>query len=641
MNGCKSILSFLFSFLLFSSISFAQPHSDVQLNNAEVAAFMDSVVIGTMASQNAPGVGIVIVKDDSIFFSKGYGYADKENQVPVDPAKTLFRTASVCKTVTATVVLIARDEGLVDMNTDVNKYLTSFKIPEAYGKPITLKNLLTHTAGFDDTYLGKSARTKEEAIPLGEFLKEHLPERIMPPGEIFSYSNLGNALAAYVIEEVTGMDFEQYAVEKLLKPLDMKKSSYTLQGFQKDNLYTGYIYVDGVQTPFPFDHLNDYPAGQMLTTLNEFGNFMMMHLNEGKFNGNQVVDSSTIDEMHSVQFTHHPKLSRSSGYAFGINEYNGLKTLAHGGGYAGISTIMYLFPKIKMGVYAISNSSNGVPWSVVNQFMNKFFPYEEAPSDVEYPLTNLPEYDENIDRFTGSYRAVRYARNEMTKIGVLMGMLAEEMPVWRNRDGMIMMYDHKRDERRLIQVEPLLFQSIDDDYYMAFREDEAANVTHVFTDGTSSLEKINWYEEIWFNTVLFFTLITIFIFSHLLYFGYVFVNRREKKKTKNHSLLKCSAFVSGIYLIYYVLFVSLFYFGLEPAEREIGMAYGMPWYFNILQIIPFIGIIVTVFLIWGVLKALKIYNEAKLGIIYSAIIIIASLLNIWFMYYWQLLGWKF
>jgi hypothetical protein len=300
-----------------------------------------------------------------------------------------------------------------------------------------------------------------------------------------------------------------------------------------------------------------------------------------------------------------------------------------------------MFPEIKTGIYVPANISCGLPWMVINNFMNKFYPYQPPESEVQYPLTDLPEYNGEVDRFVGKYRLTRYSRNEMTKIGVLMGMLGEEMPIWRNKDGMIMMYDHKRDERRLIQVEPLLFQSIDDDYYMAFREDGDGNVTHVFTDGTSSLEKIEWYEENWFNAVLFFTLITIFIFSHLLYFGYSFKHRREEKKKKNHSLLKCSAFLSGIYLIYYILFVVLFYFFLNSAEQEIGMAYGMPWYFNILQIIPFIGIIVTVFLIWGILKAVKYYKEAKLGIITASIIVIAILINIWFMNYWSILGWRF
>ncbi|MCF8243450.1 MAG: beta-lactamase family protein [Melioribacteraceae bacterium] len=642
MKFFKIIPAFMLSIcLFFVSTFYAQSERYPKLDSLEITSFLDSIITKAIDRYNAPGAGIVIVKDSSIFFSKGYGFSDVENQLPVDPEKTLFRTASVCKTVTATVVLLARDRGLVDMNTDVNEYLSLFKVPQKFNKPITLKNLLTHTPGFDDVYIGKSVRKKEDAPPLGQFLMEFLPERVMPPGEISSYSNLGNALAAFVIEEVSGKDFEEYAVENLFKPLEMNSSSFTLQDFQKENLYKGYFFSEGQLVEFPLDHLNDYPAGQMLTPLNEFANFMIMHLNDGKFKGRQIMDSATVNEMRTKQFTHHPAFGGGSGYAFGVGRMNGYYNMSHGGGYLGISTLMYLFPEIKLGIYVVSNSSNGLPGEVCGAFFNKFLPPDTTVSKTEYPLTDLPEYDENIDRFTGKYRGTRYSRNSMTKIGVLTSMLGRDMPLWKNDEGMLMMYDHKGDIRRLIQGEPLFFQSIDDDYHINFREDEDNNITHVFTGGTSALEKIEWYEESWFNQILFMVLITIFILTLILFLVYRIIHRRDESKSLNYSLLKSASYTAGSYVLYVLVFSMIMMFLLSSEVQQIGFAYGLDWYFYVVQIIPFAAIIFTIFQITKIVKGKKNLINAKYGLTVSAVVALSSLVMVWFLNYWCLLGWRF
>lgn len=638
----KSILglSFLLT-MLFVSTCYSQMTNYPKLDSLEAAAFLDSVITKAIEESSAPGIGVVIVKDDSIFFSRGYGYSDIENQKPVEPAKTLFRIASVSKVVNGTVILIARDNGLVDLHTDVNEYLTTFSIPEKFNQPITLHNLMTHTPGFDDVYIGKSSRTKEDALPLGDFLKVILPERVMPPGEIFSYSNIGNALAAYVIEERVQKDFELYAVKNLFKPLDMNTSSFTLQEFQKENLYKGYYKDEDRFIEFPFDHINDYPAGQMLTTLDEFANFMIMHLNHGKYKGNTIIDSSSVNEMHSVQFTHHPKLIGGSGYTFAIGDVNGYKNLAHGGGYAGISTLMFLFPELKLGIFTAANTSSYLPGEICNSFMNKFFPPKDTLSKTEYPLTDIPGHDKNVDKFTGKYRDTRYSRNSILKIALLPNFIGYEMPIWKNSEGMLVMFDHKGEERRLIQIEPLLFQSIDDDYYMAFREDGNGKITNVFTSGTNALERINWYETIGFNRSLLLICVLIMLLSITIFYVYKLFRRKGTKKSVNQFLLKASVNVSGTFLIYFGLWGLIMGLMLDPIEQQTGFGYGFPWYVYIVQIIPFIGIIFTVLLIWKMFIAVKILSKAKLGFSVSLIVLIASIGLIWFIHYWNLLGWRF
>ncbi len=231
--------------------------ANVLMNDPEaVAAFLDSLFQKKMKELHVPGAVFVLVRDGGIFFSKGYGYADLEKQIPVDPDRTLFRIASVSKVVTGAAVMQLAGRGLLDMNKDVNEYLTRFKLDNNFKQPVTMAHLLTHTGGFDDNYIGKVGRTPEEQAPLGEFLAERMPKRVMTPGEVYSYSNHSNALAGYLVEAIAKKDFAEYAEENIFRPLEMNHSSFRLPEHLAPDLSKGYIFENGKFREFPFDYLN-------------------------------------------------------------------------------------------------------------------------------------------------------------------------------------------------------------------------------------------------------------------------------------------------------------------------------------------------------------------------------------------------
>jgi len=636
------LIGFIFLSIINSAYSQTKTASAPSLTKDNIETFLDSIITDLMKEQNVPGCGIAIVKDSSIFFSKGYGYADLENKKPFDPDKTLFRTASVCKVVVATVLMQLKEKNLIDLNEDVNKYLKKFKIKDKFGKPITAANLLTHTPGFDDFYIGKSSRSEKDAMPLGEFLKKHLPERIVPPGEVFIYSNLGMALAAFLVEEITGKDFEQYAIENLFLPLDMNKSSFRVKDKYRDDIYKGYVYLNGKQNEFSFDFINDYPAGQMLTTINEFSNFMIMHLNEGLFNGKQILDSLYVDEMQSVRFIHHPKLHSAFGYGFQIDEYQGKKMLSHGGGYPGILTLLRLYPQLNLGVFIAMNGYNSSLNAIVlDEIMNRYFPYTAPQSLVKYPLTELPFYDKDVDKFVGSYRFTRYSHNEIANIGLLLGMLGTELTIWKNDEGMLMMYDLNNKARRLIQVEPLLFQSIDDDYCIKFREDENGNITHLFTDGVTSLERTPLVYTINFQRTVFAIVTIVFVLISLSGLVKSIIRKLKKSKNNKSNMFKLAEKSSNIYLIYVLLFGLAMNVFLNPLEQMVGFPYGMPWYFYLFQLMPFVFIALTVLFVIKFFAEIKNKTTLKFSIYFNVLFMIVCFTTIWFMNTWNLIGFKF
>ncbi len=605
-------------------------------------AFLDSLVPSVMQQQHTAGYGIAIVYNNEVFLTKGYGYADIKNKKTVDPKTTLFRTASVCKVLLATALLDLRDRGLLDIHKDVNVYLRSLKVPERFGKPVTAAHLLTHTPGFDDFTIGKSSRDENTAPKLSEFVKKHLPERIVPPGEVMMYSNLGMALAAVLIEDITGKDFASYMRERLFTPLEMYHASYKTQPQFKQDVYHGYEFSKGVQKEIQFDFINDYPAGQMLTTLDEFTHFMIMQLNKGVYNGKQIIAPATIAEMQSPQFTHHKKLHGAMGYGFFIDNYEGANLIYHDGGYPGILTRMLLLPQIGLGIYSVTNSSGSyINPIVTDAFLKHFFTFTRDPDTIRYPISPLPAYDGNIDRFVGTYFLSRYSRNEITKTGVLLGMTGFDLKIWKNNKGMLMMPDLFGKPRRLIQVEPLLFRSIDDNYYIKFRQDENGRITHLFTNGTTAFDKLPYMLTTSFQGWLLLGLTFFFSFWILTVLARKLWAKVRKQEIKRSTLNTYANRLADLYMLYLLSLGIAVFVIMEPIELQIGFGYGIPWYFYLIQTIPILFALVTVLFGYRIIQAVK--NKAMefyKAVGYSLYFLIC-ISAVWFFYVWNLLGYWF
>lgn len=152
----------------------------IVLDPLEIEHFFDASFEIQKYNQRLAGSVVAVVADGKVLFKKGYGYADIENQVEVDPDRTLFRIASISKTFVWTAVMQLVDTTKLDLDTNVNEYL-DFEIPATYPEPITLKNLMTHTPGFEDAGAGRFGATIDDYVPLAQYLPEHIPVRVRPP----------------------------------------------------------------------------------------------------------------------------------------------------------------------------------------------------------------------------------------------------------------------------------------------------------------------------------------------------------------------------------------------------------------------------------------------------------------------------
>src|SRR6266568_5868858 len=207
------------------------PTPEHPLNQADLTAFFDGVLPMQLERSDIAGASVLVMKDGNVLLQKGYGYADVKSKRPVDPNSTIFRLASISKLFTWISVMQLEEQGKLDLDTDINRYL-DFQIRPAFNKPITLRNLMTHTGGFVETVNNIIIVDPKLAVSLRDFLIRNQPMRIFPPGEIPAYSNYGVGLASYIVQRVSGEPFEQYVQERIFAPLAMTHSSF-FQPLQK------------------------------------------------------------------------------------------------------------------------------------------------------------------------------------------------------------------------------------------------------------------------------------------------------------------------------------------------------------------------------------------------------------------------
>src|SRR5215468_7954854 len=279
-----------------------------ELTQADFETFLDALIPSQLRNRNIAGAVISVVKDGQVLFQKGYGFADVENRKPVLSDQTLFRPGSISKLFTATAVMQLVEQGKLDLDRDVNDYL-DFSIPKTYPDPVTLRQLLTHTGGFEETLKNLFVAHGSDMKPLRTYLVNEMPARIFPPGKIPSYSNYGFTLAGYIVERVSGENFERYIENQILKPLRMNNSTFDqpLPAQLAPQMSKGYLSAS--KKPRDFEFVQEEPAGALSTTAADMTRFMLAFLQDGAVDGVSILKPETVRQMEARQFEFHPMLA--------------------------------------------------------------------------------------------------------------------------------------------------------------------------------------------------------------------------------------------------------------------------------------------------------------------------------------------
>lgn len=395
------------------------------MTKEDVDAWLDGYMPYALSAGDIPGAVVMVVKDGQILTGRGFGYADVAKRKPVDPDRTLFRPGSVSKLVTWTAIMQLVEQGKVDLDVDVNTYL-DFKIPPRKGQPITLRQILTHTAGFEESAKDIIFSDEKNMVPLGAFLKRWVPDRIYDAGTTPAYSNWGTALAGYVVERVSGMSFDDYVDRRIFAPLKMTTATFR-QPLPKNlapHMATGYAPVGKVAD---FEIVGPAPAGSLSASGLDMARFMLAHLQGGELDGQRILSAQTAATMHNSPldkvnpYSLIPPLNRMELGFFETN-INGREVIAHLGDTAAFHTSFHLFMKEGVGFYVSFNSSGKAgAVGALRTAMFQDFADRYLPGNVQDGKVDAKTAAEHAKLMTGLWQNSRHSESSFLFAVGLMG----------------------------------------------------------------------------------------------------------------------------------------------------------------------------------------------------------------------------
>jgi CubicO group peptidase (beta-lactamase class C family) len=344
------------------------------LNPADLEAWLDGFLPYALEHGRIPGAVVVVVQDGRPLLQKGYGHADTASRRTVDPTRTLFRPGSVSKLFTWTAVMQQVEAGRLDLDRDVNSYL-DFRIPPFGSSPITLRHLMTHSAGFEESIRHLISADPKAVMPLRDYVRQALPERVFAPGTTPAYSNYATALAGYIVERVSGMSFDDYVERRIFAQIGMVHSSFRqpLPPRLKPMMASGY--ATGEAAAKPFEIVIPAPAGSLSASGADMGRFMIAHLAQGR----GLMRPETARLMHEFRA---PNIGPLNAMALGLYEQriNGRRLIGHGGDTGWFHSYLWLFPSEEVGVFISVNSggrqgaAQAIRSGLIHKFADRYFP---------------------------------------------------------------------------------------------------------------------------------------------------------------------------------------------------------------------------------------------------------------------------
>jgi CubicO group peptidase (beta-lactamase class C family) len=347
--------------ILFSATGIPAYAEKVQRTNTDVLTVseaFDKAIEDVIGSRKAKGAVAALIINGDVVLSKGYGYADEFSNVKAKHDVTGFRIGSISKTFVALAALIAMEDGKLDMNTDISAYLEKNFAKLEY--PVTMQHLLTHNAGFEEEITGMAVKNVSDTEPLSISVRKYMPEQIFKPGEIASYSNYAIALAAYVIQSVTGEDFADYCMNKIFLPLGMKRTTFT---HMQDTVYVSKAYLpNGQETLEPY--INLYPEGSAVSTAQDMAKYIEWLLGEDDI----ILSKKNKEELFKRQYSMVEEFE-GIGYVWNRKTRNGSVYYDKKGETLNFYSRIALYPDQKAGLFLSFNTY--VPDTEINAITAK------------------------------------------------------------------------------------------------------------------------------------------------------------------------------------------------------------------------------------------------------------------------------
>lgn len=591
---------------------------DRPLEPRELETFFDGVMAAQFSARKLAGAAIVVVGDGAVLLSKGYGYADLERRTGVDPLRTRFTVGSISKVIVWTAVMQLVEQGRLDLDADVNRYLLRFKIPDTFAAPVTMRHLLTHTAGFEEIGAPFAPRVAGKYASLGEFLADHMPARVLPPPRDLAhaarpYSNWGALLAAHVVECISNRSFAQYAAENILNPLGMRDSVFATRGSEAlANRALGYVYRNGRMSGVLEDMAPSGPAGGMIATAADLGKLMLAHLQGGALDGARILEDRTVHEMqqHSAQSS-----DALDGMALGWMDgrRNGRRILRHEGSTQYTHSEMMLVPEAGLGLFVVYNSRDGghARRDLTRAFVDRYLP-------AMRPQFAPNKSDSSLAQYAGAYRS---ERRSFTTFEKLLGSLP--LTVTPMANGTLLLAGEQ-----WMRVAPDVFQNSIGERTV-FQRDHGRIEGFSFKSSLVPVRRIEWFQDPRWHAVG----LVLILISALMAVRAAF--RKKEEGPGSDTRLRIMLGLLGVLIVVTTLLLgSVMAGGLAPI-----MTQGVPAGLFVAVATGIATAALALMLLLVIVVKAKAHRSWR-GLVWPAVHCACAALFVGMLHYWNLLGLK-
>ena len=496
------------------------------LTKTDIDAWLDGFIPYALSSGDIAGAVVVVVKDGQVLTEKGYGFADVKARKPVDPRTTLFRPGSISKLFTWTAVMQQVQAGKIDLDADVNQYL-DFRIPPYHGQPVTMRDLMTHTAGFAETIKYLFPGKASDVLPLRTMVSRWVPNRIFPPGDTPAYSNYGAALAGYIVQRVSGEPFDVYIERHIFAPLGMMHSSFRqpLPPELLANVSSAYLRASTGARPYEF--VGPAPAGSLAATGDDMSHFMLAQLANGTYDGQRILSVATAQEMHAPQAEHTPPLP---GMALGFyhEDRDGHVIIAHAGDTEAFHSDLHLLINDGVGLFISMNSAgkdgaaHTVRGALLDAFMDRYYPARP----VAPPTVTSAKAD--AAKMVGTYWSSRRVDSGFLRFVNLL----KQAKIVAKPDGALVVSDFKDDAGVPLvwrEVAPFVWKDASGHHMMAaaLKDGKVVKVGYDFTAAFMELQPVPFAMSSAWNIPLLMAMTVVLLLTVLLWPVQVLVRRRH------------------------------------------------------------------------------------------------------------------
>lgn len=601
-------------------------------NIGELEAFMDGIILAYMDKQKIAGATLSIIHRGETLVLKGYGHADIEGKVRVDPETSMFRIGSISKLFTWMAVMQQVEQGRLKLDEDINNYISAFSIPDTFEDPVTLRSLLSHTPGFEDILLELFIREDAPIPTLEEIFKNRLPKRIMPPLQEAAYSNYGTGLAQYLVELVTGKPFEDYVEENILDPLGMHCTTFrqpipdNLQAFMSN----GYAFRNGRFEAQGFEVVPMAGAGGASTTSKDMLIFMDALLNNARKDTISLVDSATYALMKQPVLQHAPYMNPAL-HGFMDISMPHVQIIGHGGNTFLFHSLLALFPEHDLGVFMSFNSENGggTYGDVIKKFVKRYFP---APEVLPEPMLFTEEY---LANFTGKYIPNRRPHTDLLKIIGFMNIAEISL-----EDASLYMKDFDGELKKMTPVDSTTFYLASDNIHIAFDLSENGKTEKMYISNfpVIAFDRMKIIYEPGLHLLLVALTIIVSLYILLAWPWMYFIRRKYDKTPRTpHPLPPFTKITAFFVALFYMTFLVLL---IVSSGSGTDIIFGIPKAMRIALFFPLAAIPFILLMIWNSLVVWKTPNIRNASRLFYSLASLLFIISTWQLHFWNLLGWK-